>query len=175
MNKYYATAIEFVIFLMSVFCNGSILDISSIARACKSVMDSQLGARIRNGQVQHVASDSSHTDDFRYPPLNTEQQSIRLLTVFTELSVSGRVQCHLDLATSNQTRHTALSYVWGTDPPSRIIEINAQPFLIKENLWQFLEAHRQRAGGQVRRRCPSKTDSVCLIQSSDICSLCGCV
>lgn len=40
--------------------------------------------------------------------------------------------------------YIALSYVWGTDEPSRTITLGGQAFRIRDNLWDFLDSVRHK-------------------------------
>jgi hypothetical protein len=80
---------------------------------------------------------------FKHSPLNHAEPSIRLIRILEDLSPDGYIQCKIRHA-STDSKYICLSYVWGKESPERLIIINEQPFLIRDNLWHFLiAAHRK--------------------------------
>lgn len=78
---------------------------------------------------------SSQNRNFCYEPLPTAR-SLRLLTVCSEGAVDD-ISCTLDIADEGQ-RYTCLSYVWGPVSPMHEIKVNGQPFVVRDNLFEFL-------------------------------------
>lgn len=91
---------------------------------------------------------------FQHAPLNRPHQSIRLIYLLPELSPEGLIRCII-FQTSIGNPYACLSYEWnralhlrkdrdiGFD--KRIILINERPFLILENLFDFLCTARYNA------------------------------
>jgi hypothetical protein len=75
--------------------------------------------------------------------------SIRAITIRPSTTYDGsdRILCDfhlLDLDTSERgpVHYTALSYTWGEPPSTEIIGLNGEPFLVRKNLWDFLNQAR---------------------------------
>jgi hypothetical protein len=67
--------------------------------------------------------------------------TIRLLTV--QPGTSELINCHTSYARLSETpSYRALSYVWGNEDPVNEIRINGQKFLVRPNLWAFLNRLR---------------------------------
>ncbi|KAH7088446.1 heterokaryon incompatibility protein-domain-containing protein [Paraphoma chrysanthemicola] len=78
---------------------------------------------------------------FKHAPIDLQSDSIRLVEVlpFDPVKTEGPIQCRIRHATT-ATRYTCLSYVWGDEGSEHTIMINGQPFLVRQNLWDFLVA-----------------------------------
>ncbi|KAF1972030.1 hypothetical protein BU23DRAFT_169852 [Bimuria novae-zelandiae CBS 107.79] len=76
---------------------------------------------------------------FRHEPLNHDEPSIRLLRVS---QAPGPLRCTMRHATI-PTTYTCLSYRWGKDKASHRIFVNNKAMLVRDNLFDFLEAWRQ--------------------------------
>ena len=102
--------------------------------------------RVRRA-VRNFLEDSQESQQRRrrneisYPTLKGED-GIRLL----ELSPGNDeqpIQCNLKLArVSERPLYSAVSYTWGDPEPSHIIEVNAQSFRVRDNLFQLLSQLR---------------------------------
>jgi len=76
--------------------------------------------------------------DFHHHPLNHSTQSIRLVEILPKhLSSSSLVQCVMRPATIN-AKYVCLSYRWGAPSPCQQILINNKPFMVRQNLFDFL-------------------------------------
>ncbi|KAK3635155.1 hypothetical protein LTR22_019296 [Elasticomyces elasticus] len=76
----------------------------------------------------------------KYTALEPEKRQIRLLTV--ELNENEEIACHLCvISLDDGLEYTALSYVWGTEEPTRrtCIWVNGDPFWIRPNLYNYLQ------------------------------------
>jgi hypothetical protein len=108
---------------------------------------------------------------FEHEPLDTNQPSIRLISVEPNLSPEGLVQCTLRHTTID-TRYNCLSYVWGPPDQSDSLLINGRHMDISRNLHDFLTAvrifeypglgHRSRA----HPRDHLWIDAICIDQAS---------
>lgn len=96
---------------------------------------------------------------FRHSPLDLTKPSIRLIRILAESS-DGLVQCTIADATTSDT-YTCLSYEWGPEEPSRLIEINGQSFRVRLNLWNFLDEARRR-----RHSAAFWIDAICIDQQT---------
>jgi hypothetical protein len=82
---------------------------------------------------------------FVHEPVNRRLQSIRLICVIPE--ADGLIKCklkHVDLQSSQTPEYRALSYTWGPPHPVQKISLNNKLFLVRQNLYDFLEAFRIR-------------------------------
>jgi hypothetical protein len=103
-------------------------------------------------------------DHFQHEPINTDKQQIRLLHVHSQLSQSGRIQGDIKTFDLNSCPpYRALSYVWGSPPPTELILIHEKLFEIRENLHHFLEVFRV----NLKRASYIWIDQLCMKQSDD--------
>jgi hypothetical protein len=105
---------------------------------------------------------SNSTSTFKYDPLDYTRGAIRLLRILPNLSDTGLIQCEMwhDQVTA---AYDCLSYVWGSDKVQQHIIINGKPFVVQENLWNFLRAAR------TKYAVPPRTfwiDALCIDQKS---------
>ncbi len=118
------------------------------------------------------AINSVPIDDFKHEPLDPGRRLIRLITVLSDLSKEGLLQCRLKTvalaprdfyedegarlgpagsAPSNiededidqEIPYTCLSYTWGKADRNHDIYLNGQIFSIRQNLWDFLAMARK--------------------------------
>ena len=74
---------------------------------------------------------------FEHEPLDHYQPTIRLVTVSSDLSTEGYIQCFIHRTTTG-AHYTCLSYTWGEPEPKQHILINGRQFLVQKNLFHFL-------------------------------------
>ncbi|KAF3003573.1 hypothetical protein E8E13_006490 [Curvularia kusanoi] len=110
---------------------------------------------------------------FTYEPLDTTQQSIRLISVDPELSPEGFVQCSIRHTTID-AQYNCLSYRWGPPDLSNTLIINGQALSINGYLHDFLaevrtftyQAPNQSLMSNLRNSL--WIDAVCIDQKSTI-------
>lgn len=78
---------------------------------------------------------------FIHETLPHDKQAIRLIKVESCLEF-GLISCSLKTTTIDQAAYTALSYTWGPSEPMTEILLNSQRFLVRKNLWDFLNFAR---------------------------------
>ncbi|KAH7092444.1 heterokaryon incompatibility protein-domain-containing protein [Paraphoma chrysanthemicola] len=86
----------------------------------------------------------SPTDNrmFTHKPLDQTQSSLRLVTVSSELSLDGTIQCYISHSVLERASYVCLSYRWGA-PGDRVrILVNGLPFYVQRNLFDFLDMVR---------------------------------
>jgi hypothetical protein len=78
-------------------------------------------------------------------PSVVTDSSDRIACDFSILDVNNGSLYNLDTALplAGTTRYTALSYTWGETIADHTIEINGTPFLVRKNLWNFLDRARK--------------------------------
>jgi hypothetical protein len=77
---------------------------------------------------------------FTHSPLNPHiENSIRLIEILPSSLGKDTIECKLTHATT-ESKYFCLSYVWGSIDDSRTITINGKPFIVRQNLWEFLKA-----------------------------------
>ncbi|CAI9631268.1 unnamed protein product [Alternaria burnsii] len=82
---------------------------------------------------------------FVHEPINQAVQEIRLISIIPE--TTGPIRCnlmHVDLQSNPTPEYRALSYVWGPPSPVQEIQVNGHRFLVRQNLYDFLNAFRER-------------------------------
>lgn len=80
---------------------------------------------------------------YRYKPLSSSPEAIRVLRVHKETPESDLIECSLHDASITTTEYIALSYVWGTDLPTYKIILDGVDILVRPNLWFFLHYARE--------------------------------
>jgi hypothetical protein len=113
-----------------------------------------------NSNVSSSTNASSADDShFRHAPMDLTKQTIR---IFKIRGGSGSEPIHCKLRhTTDFSKHTALSYMWGPDTPTKEIYINGQPFAVRMNLYQFLHRMRDRNEDRI-----FWVDAICLDQDN---------
>ena len=123
------------------------------ARAYQSSIDSNYRTARRLPTLDEILRNPPKP--FQYRPLDHSQSSIRLVHLLPKLSIKGLIQCRISHASIN-TSYVCLSYVWNIrkqytefsnlgDTDERVILINSQPFLVRDNLFDFLWMARHNA------------------------------
>jgi hypothetical protein len=85
----------------------------------------------------HLSSRNVMASAYEYQSLEDEPHgTIRLLKLLPG-KTPEHINCQLQQATVDDN-FTAISYVWGTDPPTERISVNGQSFLVRRNLYQCL-------------------------------------
>ncbi|CAN9383521.1 unnamed protein product [Alternaria alternata] len=82
---------------------------------------------------------------FVHEPINQAIQEIRLISIIPE--TTGPIRCnlqHVNLQSNPTPEYRALSYVWGPPSPVQEIQVNSRRFLVRQNLYDFLNAFRER-------------------------------
>jgi hypothetical protein len=86
---------------------------------------------------------TTETRPFEHKPLNESQSSIRLVTISSELSADGSIQCYVSHSTLERASYVCLSYTWGSPGDPMRILINGAPFYVRKNLYDFLDMVRR--------------------------------
>ncbi|KAK3641186.1 hypothetical protein LTR56_011426 [Elasticomyces elasticus] len=74
----------------------------------------------------------------KYPVLDAEQRQVRLLSF--KFNERREILGHFTVVSLDQRpQYTALSYVWGSEPPNRLIWIDSQPFGVRPNLFAYMQ------------------------------------
>lgn len=81
-------------------------------------------------------------DIFQHAPLDHSIQSLRVIQICSDLAEDGSLQCTISHATINHP-FTCLSYCWGPATVTRQILLNGKPFLVRRNLYDFLEMQQR--------------------------------
>ncbi|KAB2104994.1 hypothetical protein AG0111_0g7166 [Alternaria gaisen] len=82
---------------------------------------------------------------FVHEPIDQAVQEIRLISIIPE--TTGPIRCnliHVNLQSNPTPEYRALSYVWGPPSPVQEIQVNGHRFLVRQNLYDFLCAFRER-------------------------------
>jgi Heterokaryon incompatibility protein (HET) len=88
-----------------------------------------------------TASESSH-ESYRFQPLDLTCQQIRLLRIEPSSDIFSCSLHNVTFSTDSKLRYKALSYTWGPPLPTCTVLVNGKPFLIRENLYHFLDTLR---------------------------------
>jgi hypothetical protein len=102
--------------------------------------------------------------EFQHRPLRESGHEIRLVKVRPE-SHSQNIEVtleHIDF--SEALVYRAVSYTWGLPEPVQTIKVNGQDMIIRDNLWQFLQAYRE--SSQYEPQDALWIDQLCIDQSS---------
>lgn len=78
---------------------------------------------------------------FEHKPLDESQSSLRLVTISSELSADGCIQCYVSHSTLERASYVCVSY-WSGPPGDVCIHINGAPFYVRKNLFDFLDMVR---------------------------------
>lgn len=98
---------------------------------------------------------------YNYQPLDRTRRQIRLVTLLPGQQGSP-IRCTLHIADLDaKLRYEALSYEWGAANPTREIELDGQPFALRENLWWALYHVRHTTRCRVMW-----IDAICIDQTS---------
>jgi hypothetical protein len=80
-----------------------------------------------------------------HDPIDQTLQEIRLISVTPE--TDGPLRCsvkHVNLKSNPTPEYRALSYIWGPPSPTQKIQVNGNSFVVRQNLYDFLHAFRER-------------------------------
>jgi hypothetical protein len=92
---------------------------------------------------QEPSPTPTDTKTFVHKPLDETKSSLRLITISSELSADGCIQCYVSHSTLDRASYVCVSYRWG--PPGDVvrIHINGAPFYIRQNLFDFMDIVRR--------------------------------
>jgi hypothetical protein len=95
--------------------------------------------------AQMCFGSSSMPATFRYTPISTSRQEIRLVDLAPAPNFESPIQCILQhvLLTQNPT-YECLSYVWGSPHDTQLINLHGHPFSVTKNLDAALRHLRYR-------------------------------
>ncbi|KAF1916463.1 heterokaryon incompatibility protein-domain-containing protein [Ampelomyces quisqualis] len=102
----------------------------------------------------------TETRSFAHKPLDETKPSLRLVTVASELSSDGSIQCYVSHSTLDRASYVCLSYRWGDPGHLTQIHINGAPFHVRRNVYDFLD---------MVRRMPTTfywIDAICIDQAN---------
>jgi hypothetical protein len=85
----------------------------------------------------------TETRSFAHKPLDETKSSLRLVTVASELSSDGSIQCYVSHSTLDRASYVCLSYRWGDPGHLTRIHINGAPFHVRRNVYDFLDLVRR--------------------------------
>jgi len=105
--------------------------------------------------------ESLGTEAFQHQPLDHNQPSIRLVTIHHGLSPEGLIRCKVTHGTVD-SNYACLSYRWGSPMPSQEVLINDKIFLVRKNLFDFLDMVRE----QRTIPLPYWIDALCIDQKN---------
>ncbi|CAI6331922.1 unnamed protein product [Periconia digitata] len=94
--------------------------------------------------AQHIFA-TMDSKVFQHQPLDIRTREIRLLTVLP--TVDTTIRCRLKIFSLDDPsipEYRALSYTWGPPPSASAIQVNDKSFLVRQNLYNFLETFRAR-------------------------------
>ncbi|KAH6873337.1 heterokaryon incompatibility protein-domain-containing protein [Alternaria rosae] len=101
---------------------------------------------------------------YKGTPLHIDDSTnIRLLKILPTDDETTPITCTIRVvALEGSPKYTALSYEWGPPQPTKKILLNGEPFIIRENLWNFLNQARR-----YRKSWEFWIDAICIDQISD--------
>ncbi|KPI40643.1 uncharacterized protein AB675_10608 [Cyphellophora attinorum] len=105
-------------------------------------------ATVTSGSLGSVTPLSNvYATDPLYTTLKEDYKTVRLLRL---LPLPSGICCELFVASLERYRgrFDAVSYTWGHDEPSHEITVNGRPFLVRRNLWHFLNARQRMRRGK---------------------------
>ncbi|PVI04839.1 HET-domain-containing protein, partial [Periconia macrospinosa] len=85
-------------------------------------------------------------ETFQHAPINTGARQIRLLNI-SPTADDDTLRCWIkvfDLDDLLTPDYRALSYTWGPPPAQSVMLLNEKPFLVRDNLYNFLYNFRAR-------------------------------
>lgn len=99
---------------------------------------------------------------FKHRALDQTTNSIRLIKIEPLLSPQGLIQCSMYPAQTNAAEYRCLSYQWGPEGKGGIIQINKDPYFVRQNLLHFLQRARQKHHSEALW-----IDAICIDQNND--------
>ena len=78
---------------------------------------------------------------FVHEPLDLSEPTVRVLKILP--GTSATIRCRLKHIRLRQQNYTCLSYTWGEGPASMTIYINGAKFVVRQNLFNFLQLARK--------------------------------
>jgi hypothetical protein len=118
-------------------------------------------------EAEHVETDRIEANYveasiYEFAPLDLDIKQIRLVHVQPRIP-GAPISCLFDTALlSAVTEYAALSYTWGLPTSTRSILLNGKPFLVRENLWNFLDQMEE-----YEEPLPLWIDAISIDQNSD--------
>ena len=95
---------------------------------------------------------------YSFEPLDRNVDTIRLLVITG--GHDNNIHCELEhRALGSKPVYDALSYTWGEEQELKTIQVNDQPFVVRENLYNALRNFRH------LRRCTLWVDAICINQA----------
>lgn len=88
-------------------------------------------------------SPTAETRSFVHKPLDETRSSLRLVTISSELSTDGIIQCYVSHSMLERASYVCLSYRWGEPGDMVRININGAPFFVRRTVYDFLDMMRR--------------------------------
>ena len=111
-------------------------------------------------KILPASSQCRSTESTLYRPLDRSKRTFRLLGILPG-SEDSPIKCTMLEASIDQSEYCGVSYAWGPALPSRTIRVNDYTAEVRENLYQFLVAHRKK-----QEPLPLWIDAICINQDS---------
>ncbi|ODA77772.1 hypothetical protein RJ55_06374 [Drechmeria coniospora] len=109
-----------------------------------------------------MSAPAQEDEPYASRPLDDETDSIRLVTVESDLNVDGLLCCRLRTTTfGSKPVYEALSYRWGDETLRKTIVVDGFAFDVTENLWHALEEMRRKP-----RKAPIWIDAISINQKN---------
>lgn len=122
-------------------------------------MNTSRSLRFSGGMASHTATSDQENTGYEYNTFDGHpKDTIRILTV--QPGHFESITCHVsDVKLSENPSYNALSYMWGHEKRTKSISINGRAFLVRPNLWAFLN--------RLRSDTPSPIwiDAICVNQA----------
>jgi hypothetical protein len=118
---------------------------------------------------QSVPNEPTQLPVFKYQPLDSSLDSIRLLILepTNDTEDSETLRCRPVHTTFLQRPvYTALSYTWGSPDEGKAIYLNGESFLARINLYRALVAIRRYSYKEPRGEVALWADAICIDQSN---------
>lgn len=102
------------------------------------------GSQLPDHNQMQVVDSYKELVPLTYPYMDRSKKSIRLLSFIHNTEQPDLIRCTLSThSISDCPRYVALSYTWGDPLHCRDIELNNQPFKVRENLYAALSVLRK--------------------------------
>ncbi len=109
---------------------------------------------------------------FKHQPLDLTRQQIRLLrlhpTPENEDAQTSPIQCEIMTVDAKDAIYTTLSYVWGPPSPNQTIQVNGEPFVVRQNLFDFLKVFRDDDANCTSEPLHLWIDQLCIDQDNEL-------
>lgn len=164
-------------FILQKLAPGRVVQLKKTGQLVREEFLAVVAAEEKNAEQAAAAADNSASRQslqtslaesrYQYHPLETTQREIRVLLLRPAENAEDPIEATFRVGrVDDWPIHNCLSYVWGRQPPDRVMRLDGRPFEITAHLERALQRYRSLLGSQ-QQVCAIWVDAICINQADN--------